>query len=463
MLCVHDQPAVDQPREAFADERDGPYGAGVEQPAVSWMTCSVGALGGAVVRWRARKRQNGDEDERTEEDNARVTDRRNTGISVLSRGPPLSPPAREAERAVLLEQDLRGRAGRCRSTRARRAYAPASRTATRSPRRSGGRPCVAEVVGRLADGPLDRAAAGGARDRTGVRSARARSSRRSVTGAVQRRSDQLGHTGIQHDLALHSAPDAHGRGGRGRPASRPGRRATRPGSMTSRRGCRSTGIASSSGASSRAKRSGRGPGSAERADREAATEVERVEAVRVRRHQAEQRQARAAPHRATHRRRRAAIRRAGGCLRHERADPSAATRSTAVDVSSAAVMPNFARAAADGQPSRRLGHDRRGSAGTARRARVAPRCPARPASIGERAPRPRRATRSRASAAGPPACRGAHAAPQVGVGLADALEGDPVVRDAGAPRDRPLTARHDVRPEAEPATVTPRRRRRRSP
>ena len=44
--------------------------------------------------------------------------------------------------------------------------------------------------------------------------------------------------------------------------------------------------------------------------------------------------------------------------------------------------------------------------------------------------------------------RGPYGGPQVGVGLADPLERDPLVRDAGPPGDRPLAARDDVGAEA---------------
>ncbi len=42
---------------------------------------------------------------------------------------------------------------------------------------------------------------------------------------------------------------------------------------------------------------------------------------------------------------------------------------------------------------------------------------------------------------------------QIGRGLADPLQRDPMVRDAGTPGQRPLAARHDVRPEPSGADL----------
>ena len=337
-------------------------------------------------------------------------------------------------------------AGRCRSTPSDAAYAPASRIATRSPRRSGGRSCVPSASVDSQIGPSTRA---GDRSRAGARSATAvdgppergqRDDR--VAGAVQRRPDQLGHAGVEDDLApaavadVEDARDQPARPGdeepagldreagrapvvgdrlEQRPAARarsararvPARRAGRPGTRRRRRACRTcrssraTGAASASAAPDRV---------APRVDRaELRPDVE-VDAAR--------------PKRGRPGRRRPSI--AAGDLGLGHAELRAAR--------------------ADGQAGQRLGRDvgvepvagRRAAVGRRRRPRVrsAQRLgllrrlerdpPERPSR------RPRRATAARRSASVLPIPSS-------------------VIRSFGTPgaaRDRPLAARDDVRPEA---------------
>ena len=98
---------------------------------------------------------------------------------------------------------------------------------------------------------------------------------------------------------------------------------------------------------------------------------------------------------------------------------------------------------------------RRGSAGAGRRRGERRRARAgKPGEhLGQLVDRLDRDPQERPPVAGRPDCR-----PQVRVGLADALERDPLVRQAGRRRRRPLAARHDVRSRSGVAA-----RRRRSP
>ena len=118
-----------------------------------------------------------------------------------------------------------------------------------------------EVVGRLADGSLHE---GGVEWLCAAAPATGR--RSEVNASISWRapySAGLISSVIPASSTTWRATSAPGRSRtwRTRATSQPARATRkRPGSTTSRRGCRSTGIVSSSGASSRAKRSGRGPG-----------------------------------------------------------------------------------------------------------------------------------------------------------------------------------------------------------
>ena len=157
--------------------------------------------------------------------------------------------------------------------------------------------------------------------------------------------------------------------------------------------------------------------------------------------------ARGGRRRARRRPRRAAIRRGDGSRAAGRRRRSPRARSTAA-VSSVSVIPNFEPPAPDGQRRLGLGVRRRGSAGTR-------------TSIGGRPARPRPARQGpdrervglvgrleRDPQQGVPGDDGPDRRVEVGVGLADALEADPGVRDAGRAGRRPLAARDDVRAEA---------------
>ena len=114
-----------------------------------------------------------------------------------------------------------------------------------------------------------------------------------------------------------SASDARARGAPAPPASPARATRNRPGSTARRAGRRSGGSASSSGGSSRAKWAGVGHG-ARIADREAAADVERVEALAARPDQARAAPGRAGRRRARRRPRPAANRRGGGSRARER-------------------------------------------------------------------------------------------------------------------------------------------------
>ena len=214
-----------------------------------------------------------------------------------------------------------------------------------------------------------------------------------------------------------------------RPASRPGRRA--PGRVRSRGG---SGGGRRGSASSRAGQLAREPRRAWVPARRAgqtgnppptssvSNVVDRCRAT-----------ARPAPapcgrRRARHRPRRAATRRGGGCPRG-RSGPSGPPPASMAAAISVSVMPNLAAPRPDGEAGERLGRDvrvepvedverRRAGAGRARSASAA-------ASSGDSMAIQR---------SGCPSAAAADRGPQVGVGLADALERDPVVRDAGRGR-----------------------------
>ena len=199
--------------------------------------------------------------------------------------------------------------------------------ATRSPRRSGGRSWrpSASVDSQIGPstrvGSRRRSRAGLSVDGPAERGERDDRMPRAVEG----RPDQLGHPGIDDDLA---ARRDRGRGGRSPRASPSARRG--PGRARSRGGAGAgpPGRASSRSGSSRAKRSGAGRRLVERQDREAAADIERVEGVEVRRAAGRPPRARAGPRRARHRRRGAASRRGGGSRAAGSASPAWRGRAT---------------------------------------------------------------------------------------------------------------------------------------
>ena len=201
---------------------------------------------------------------------------------------------------------------------------------------------------------------------------------------------------------------------------RHGRPARRPGSRRRRRACRTPGAR---------RRSGRAP------------------------------RARAGRRRATRPPRPAASRRGGGS-RAQRSGPSARRRPDR------AGQLGLGHAELRGPaPDREAGVASRASTSGLRRSRTSSAAPAaRPARAGAAASSASSSGLSTATQrSGSPPAAGADRRPQVRVGLADALERDPVVRDPGPPRHGPLAARDDVR--AQPGRAEPRddRRARRSP
>ena len=148
----------------------------------------------------------------------------------------------------------------------------------------------AEVVGRLAHRPLHEGRGSGRADVTGDRTAERGQRLDLVAGAIERGPDQLGHPGVEHDLALHVGAGAvtdvedagHQPAGTGdEEASRlddePPRSPVDRDRLEERRElpCEAFGART---------------GLAEWADRKAAAEVERVEAVESAPQQAQQRQ-----------------------------------------------------------------------------------------------------------------------------------------------------------------------------
>ena len=236
---------------------------------------------------------------------------------------------------------------------------------------------------------------------------------------------------------------------RTRATSQPARATrARPGSIARRPGRRSSGTASSSAGSSRAKRLGLGADLVERQDREPAADVERVERRAARRRAAPRRPARAGPRRATRPRRRAASPTCRWTPRGRTAPSAFEVIHSTSPVASVSVIPNFDAPSPTASPAMVSGV----TSGLSR---------TRTSSAG-RSPRPspaRRAIRVTTSASSANS-RATHRSgragrrcpdrrPQVRVGLADALERDPIVRDPGPTCDRPLAARDDV--GAEPA------------
>ena len=280
-----------------------------------------------------------------------------------------------------------------------------------------------------------------------------------VPGVVQRRPNELRHARIEHDLAaaavsdMEDPRDQEAGAGDERPARFHGEPLRSP--------IGRDGVEQRRQLPRESRRIRRAL--AERQDRESATDIERVEPRAGAAEQREQRQP--APNRV-----------APGVDRPQlRADVQVdARRRKAIrsldDLDSCRqLIGGHAELRArrpDGEPPERLGCDLRvqPEQDVERSSPGCPECP-RPARAGcarsGRARRPRRATRSRSSAAGGHRSRRADGGAQVRVGLADALERDPVVAEPGAPRDGPLAAatRRSRRSRARRSARRSRRRR----
>ena len=246
-----------------------------------------------------------------------------------------------------------------------------------------------------------------------------------MAGAIERWSDQLGHPGVEHDLSLHlgagAAADVEDAGHQ--PAGTGDKEASRLDDQPPRSPVDGDRLEERRELSR--ERSGRGPPAGGTTGPPPRSRVSKRSSPHLSRPRAP---AADGPRHAT----------LDGAelrsdvevdpARDERAVASPATRST-VDVSSVSVMPNFEPAAPTASPAAVSGTTaglRRNSTSSGGRSAVPSRA--------------RRAMAIRASAssgdrsrARPEAPRPlAHRAPQVGVGLADPLDRDPVVRDARA-------------------------------
>ena len=243
-------------------------------------------------------------------------------------------------------------------------------------------------------------------------------------------------------------------------ATRKPARATsaRPGSIARRRGRRSAGIASSSAGSSRANRAGSGAASPSGRTGKPPPMSSVSNSGRVPPRAARGARAHAGPHPATRRPPGAASRHGGGS-RGARARRRRPTTSTAAD-SSSAVIPNF-DVPAPTASSRSVSGTTSGFSRKSTSSRAPRRRSMRPGDSHERLGLVQRFDRDPPKRR--PVGRCPAGRPQVGVGLADALERDPVVRQAGPPGDRPLAARDDVGVEAETRDASHDRARRRSP
>ena len=272
-----------------------------------------------------------------------------------------------------------------------------------------------------------------------------------MPSAVQGRPDQLGHAGIDDDLAPAAIADVEdarhepARPGDERPTGldrQPGRAAVlghggEKGRDLAREPLRIRG------------------GLAERHDREAAADVERVERREPAAEQADHRQS--SPHGVAPRVDRAQLR------ADVEVDPARSQRATAVAAEPldergrlGLGQPELRRALTDGQLGDGVGHHVRiePDEDVERRSRTDPQ-PGAARQAGQDlglVGRFEGDPQERAVAAG----RGADRLAQVGIGLADTLERDPLVRDAGAPSDRPLAPRHDVGPEPAGGRPPPR-------
>ncbi len=264
-----------------------------------------------------------------------------------------------------------------------------------------------------------------------------------MAGAVQGRPDELGHPGVDDDLAAATLADVQDAGDE--PARARHERATRFDGETSRAPILGQGRQELGQLAREALRSGcRFVG---REDREAATDIERVEHLEVPAQQGDHRQTAAdgvAP--GVH----------GPQLRTDvevdATRPDGARGSAREPAGDAGRLglghPELRRPGADRQRIDRLGRDVRVEPHedverrTAAASEAGPLChpcdDLRLVTRFERDPRERRSARG----------RGADGRREVGVGLADALEGDPVVGEARLGGGGPLAARHDVGAEA---------------
>ena len=254
--------------------------------------------------------------------------------------------------------------------------------------------------------------------------------------------------GIDDDLAPAAVADVEDAG-----TSQPARATrARPGSIARRAGRRSSGTRVEQGRELAGEPLRGRDRLVERQDREPAADVERVErrrACRARRPD----DGEPAPDRVAPRIDGASCEPTCRWTPRGRTAPSACVviHSTR-PVASVSVMPNLDVPSPTASPAivsgvtSGLSRTRTSSGGRPRRARDRRDGPSRSG------PRPRRRIPGRPTAAAEPARGRADGGPQVGVGLAHALEGDPVVGDARPAGDRPLAARDDV--GAEPARGT---------
>ena len=388
---------------------------------------------------------------------------RRSGRGAGSRGKPSRSRRREriaraAGRASACRRPRAGPAagagGRCRSSPSRRRTRRPRAIATRSPRRSGGRSWTSRVSVLSQIGPSTRAVASRSPRRrvaTGVVERPAERGQRDdrVVRAVQRRADELGHAGVEDDDALRVRPLADVE--HATPTSQPAPRDEEPAGLDgqARRAAGRAAARRAAAATSRAKRAGVGtvPGSPT-GKPPPTSNVSKPAPARA--DEREQREARGGRRRATRRPRPAASRRGGGCRARGAARPPGSRGDGARQL-------GLGHAELRACRGRRRGpRGSRASTSGLRRSRT---------SSGGRPVRPSPARGAIASERvellgaldGDPAQRvavgrGPDRRPEVGGGLADALERDPVVGDARPRRGRgPLAARDDVRAEARAA------------
>ena len=314
--------------------------------------------------------------------------------------------------------------------------------ATRSPRRSGGRSCVPSESVDSQIGPSTRA---GSARRAGRGAGSTTAAERGkghdrVARPVERRPDQLGHAGVDDDLA--TTPVAHVEHARDQPA---GTGHERPPGFDREAGRATVGRDRLERGRELAREALGGRGRlVGREDREPAAEVDACRTSRSSRATARPSRAPCGRRRARRRRHRAATRRAGGC-RAGGADRRARHRPRSPRRSRSRSCRTWWRPDPTASPAWVSG----ATSGFSRY-RTSRRSPAVPV---------RRTASASASASsgdssaiqrsGEPVGGRTRGVTQVGGRLADALQRDPVVRHAGAAGQRPLAARDDVR--AEPA------------